>query len=127
MKTRFVFSIFVGLGTFIVLSIADEYFTSPGHRETPPTSWLVTAVYLTLAQFLLAPKGKGLVATRPTLVAMLTPVALMFLLALLVEKHANVASQAGWWILLICGGVVGAAAASICGRRVLPPEESNAN
>jgi hypothetical protein len=93
MKTRVAISIVLGLCTFVALSIADEYFTSPGHRETPAASWLLTALYLALAQFLLAPKGKGFVATRPTLAAMLTPVAFLFLLALVAEKHANIAAQ----------------------------------
>ena len=127
MKTRIVFSSLLGLGTFIALSIADGYFTSPGHRETPLASWLIAAFYLALAQFLLAPKGKGFGSTRPTLVAMLIPVALMFLVALVVEKHADVASQTFWWILLCCGVVTGAAAASVCGRGSLPRERSNPN
>lgn len=125
MKTRIALSSILGLGTFVALSIADEYFTSPGNRQTPPASWLITALYLALAQFLLAPKGKGFVATRPTLVAMLIPVVLMFLVALLAEKHADVASQTGWWLLICCGGLIGAAAASICGKRVLRRQEPN--
>src|ERR1019366_3197793 len=103
MKARIAFSIVLGLGTFIVLSIADEHFTSPGRRQTPPASWLIAASYLAVAQFLMARKGEGFMETRPTLVAIVTPVALMFLLSLVTEKNADVANQAGWW-LLICGG-----------------------
>jgi len=127
MKARIAVSIITGLGTLMALSIADEYFTSPGHRQTPPASWLITALYLALAQFLLAPKGKGFVATRPTLVAMVSPVALTFVLSLLTERHADVASQTGWWFLICCGGLIGAAAASLCGKRVLRREGRNAN
>lgn len=127
MKTRIAISILLGLCTFIALSIADEYFTSPAHPQTPAASWLITALYLALAQFLLAPKGEGFIATRPTLVAMLIPVALMFLLALLIEKHANIAGQAGWWLLICCGGLVGAAAASICGKSVIHQQEPHAH
>ena len=123
MKFRIAVSIVLGLGTFIALSIADEFFTYPGHRETPPVSWLLTAVYLALAQFLLAPKGRGFVATRPTLLAMVTPVAIIFLLSLSIEKHANVAGEAGWWLLLGCGGLIGALAASIFGKRSRPAAE----
>lgn len=116
MKTRIALSILLGIGAFIVLSIADEIFTSPGHRETPPVSWLMTFLYLALAQFVLAPKGKGFAATGPTLVAMVVPVAGIFLLSLAVE-HTNVSGQTPWWLLLCCGAVTGAAAASIYGRR----------
>ena len=124
-KARIALSVVLGIGVFIALSIADSYLTSPGHRQTPPASWLMAALYLALAQFLLAPKGKGLIATRPTLVAMVTPVVLMFLLALIVESHADIGSQAGWWLLICCGGLIGAAAAAICGKRAVRREQPN--
>jgi len=122
MKTRIALSILLGIGAFIALSVADEIFTSPGHRETPPVSWLMTFLYLALAQFVLAPKGKGFAATGPTLVAMVVPVAGIFLLSLAVEKHANVSGQILWWLLLCCGAAIGAAAASIYSKRVVRGE-----
>jgi hypothetical protein len=118
MKARIALSVALGIGAFIALDIADEYFTSPGHRQTPPAAWLMTALYLALAQFLLAPKGKGLIATRPTLVAMVTPVALMFFFALIIEGKMTL-EEVGWWLLICCGGLIGVAAASICGKRAV--------
>lgn len=127
MLIRVALSTVLGLFTFITLSIADAYLTIPGHRETPVASWLIAALYLALAQFLLAPKNKGFGATRPTLIAMLLPVALFFFVALANETHANVAGQTGWWLLIGCGGVIGAAAASVCGKRALRREEPHPN
>jgi hypothetical protein len=121
---RIALSIVLGLGAIIALFIADAYLTSPGHRKTPPAAYLMTALYLALAQFLLATKGKGLIATRPTLVAMVTPVALFFLLALIIEGKMTL-EEVGWWLLICCGGLVGAAAASICRKRAVRRERPN--
>ncbi len=106
---RVVLSILLGLGFFMPLEIADELLTSPGHRQTPPASWLLGASYLLVAQFLVARKGRGLSATQPTIIAMVAPVAGMYLLALLVEKHA----MSPWWILACLGVPLGAALAAM--------------
>jgi hypothetical protein len=124
MKVRITLSVVLGIGFFIVVSIADAYFTSPGHRQTPPESWMMTALYLALAQFMLAPKGMGLIATRPTLVAMLTPVALIFFLALIIEAKMTL-QEVGWWFFICSGGLMGAAAASLCGKRAVRRERRN--
>jgi hypothetical protein len=123
MIIRAVFSFILGVGTFGVLSITDEYLTTPGNHNTPLAAFLISALYLALAQFLLAPKGKGFDATKPTLVAMVAPVVLMFLLAGAIEKNANIADQTFGWFLICCGGMFGAIAASVCGKRVQRQEE----
>ncbi len=84
----------------------------------------MTALFLALAQFLMAPKGKGLIATKPTLAAMVTPVALMFFFGLIIEGKMTL-EEVGWWLLIFCGGLIGAAAASICGKRTVRRERLN--
>lgn len=119
---RIIFSFLLGLNTFVVLDLASEYLVPREQRDTP-LPWLVAALYLALAQFLLAPKGKGFNATKPTLAAMVAPVVVMFVLAGAIEKHANTAEQTVWWFLIFGAGVLGAVGASFCGKRVPHQEE----
>ncbi len=110
---RVVLSILLGIGFFMPLAIADELLTSPGHRQIQPASSLLLASYLLLAQFLVARKGRGLSATRPTLIGMVAPVAGLFLLSLADQKQANMATEALWWFLACSGAPLGAALAAL--------------
>ena len=52
MKARIALSVVLGMGACIVYFIADGLLTTPVLRKLPPAAWLITALYLALAQFL---------------------------------------------------------------------------
>jgi hypothetical protein len=111
--TRVVLSTILGFFTFVVGSIADEILTTPGHRQTPPATFLIVALYLTVCQFLVAKKGVGLRANLPTLVGMTAPLFVMFFGAVLAEKRATVLNEAVPMLLAGCVGTfVGAVVAA---------------
>ena len=99
---RIVLSVLLGFFSFIVASIADEFLTTPGHRQTPPGTFLILALYLLVAQFLIAHKGVGLRNNLPTLTAMAGPLGLMFLGLVVAEKPQTILNQG---TLLLCGCV----------------------
>jgi hypothetical protein len=97
---RIVLSVLLGLFSFIVASIADEFLTTPGHRQTPPGTFFILVVYLLVAQFLVAHKGVGLRSNFPTLAAMAAPLGLMFVGLVVAEKPQTILNQG---TLLLCG------------------------
>jgi hypothetical protein len=107
-KNRTVVSLMLGIGYVVPLFVVGE-LKSPA---APFLAVLAAALYLALAQFLVAPKGHGFRATLSTLIIMGMPVVLLCLLNLMTERHDKAAADAAFLLAPCVGALIGAAVAA---------------
>lgn len=79
-------------------------FPTLAQTQTPAATWVIVGLYLGVAQYLVARKGRGFSETFPTVIAMAAPAVIAFM-AGIAEIELS--------LFCLVGTVVGAVAASI--------------
>lgn len=115
---RVVLAVALGLGAFVVTSVADAMLGA-ARSASPPLSFVIMGAYLALGQFLVATKGLSPRANWATLLGMAAPpVLFLFVGTLVFESREVFLNQGIPGLLAGClGPALGAVGAWISPRK----------